>query len=50
MTASTETGVRTSPRIRGGDRPGAWPYLLILPGFVFYAAFVLFPIGETVRL
>lgn len=35
---------------RGIDRPGAWPYLLILPGFAFYAAFVLLPIMETVRL
>ncbi|MDR0365224.1 MAG: hypothetical protein LBH68_00080, partial [Bifidobacteriaceae bacterium] len=37
-------------RSRGQDRPGAWPYLLILPGFAFYTAFVLFPIGETIRL
>lgn len=35
---------------RGGDRPGALPYLLIVPGFVFYAAFVLLPIVETLRL
>ncbi len=37
-------------KARGADRPGGTPYLLILPGFVFYAAFVLVPIVETFRL
>jgi raffinose/stachyose/melibiose transport system permease protein len=32
------------------ERDGILPYLLILPGFIFYAAFVLVPIIETVRL
>jgi raffinose/stachyose/melibiose transport system permease protein len=42
-----------SPRnqhARGVDRPGVTPYLLILPGFLFYAAFVLYPIASTLRL
>ncbi len=37
-------------KARGLDRPGALPYLLIIPGFAFYAAFVLAPIVETFRL
>lgn len=37
-------------KTRGGGRPGATPYLLIIPGFLFYAAFVLVPIVETFRL
>lgn len=37
-------------RRRRLDSAGAMPYLLILPGFVFYALFVLVPIVATVRL
>lgn len=42
-------GVRRG-NVPGADRPGLTPYLLILPGMVFYAAFVLVPIAETIRL
>jgi len=37
----------------GDNRPKSGrftPYLFILPGFIFYGAFVLVPIGATVRL
>lgn len=48
--SKTETVDSPGSKARGVDRPGAMPYLLILPGFVFYAAFVLAPIVGTLRL
>lgn len=51
MRRTTPEAVGSSgPRARGVDRAGAMPYLLIVPGFLFYAAFVLAPIVETFRL
>lgn len=58
--ADTTAGTRTTsspassgrrPRRRSRrDAAGALPYLLILPGFAFYALFVIVPIVETARL
>jgi raffinose/stachyose/melibiose transport system permease protein len=43
-------GFSRQNKARGVDRVGVTPYLLILPGFLFYAAFVLWPIVDTLRL
>ncbi|MGW2220765.1 carbohydrate ABC transporter permease [Nonomuraea sp. NPDC001684] len=46
---ATPAGRRPRRGVRRGEVRGM-PYLLILPGFIFYALFVLVPIADTVRL
>jgi raffinose/stachyose/melibiose transport system permease protein len=48
--ASTGARSRVSERRKGIDDAGALPYALIVPGLVFYAAFVLVPIVMTIKL